>query len=207
MTLAPQKYGSPVSLVLMGSLVIAVMVIATAGEFELIGREWAKRGVGAALALLLLVLGNYWPKLFIPVDARRANPGPVLAAERFAATILVIAGLAALAVWVWWPATQMMAVAGAIVLAGFGLTAANWARVILTGGAAAQSAASGLLASQPRLTVLMLMHALFWVAVIFFADSVWGDAVSRWLTVPFLLLNGGLGLLYSRRLNRQRPAK
>tara|TARA_R110000868_G_scaffold24255_12_gene96057 strand:+ start:3963 stop:4586 length:624 start_codon:yes stop_codon:yes gene_type:complete len=207
MTLEPHKHGSPVSLVLMGGLVIAVLAIVAAGEFDLIDREWAKRGVGAALALLLLVLGNYWPKLLIPVDAWRANPGPVLAAERFAATILVIAGLAALAVWVWWPAPRMMAVAGAITLAGFGLTAANWVRVILTGGVSAQSAARGLLASQPRLTVLMLMHALFWVAVIFLADTVWGDAVSRWLIVPFILLNGALGLLYSRRLDRQGPAK
>ena len=88
MTLEPHKHGSPVSLVLMGGLVIAVLAIVAAGEFDLIDREWAKRGVGAALALLLLVLGNYWPKLLIPVDAWRANPCPVLAAERLPARSL-----------------------------------------------------------------------------------------------------------------------
>lgn len=203
MKLAPETPKSRISSVLTAILVIAVMAIAAAAEFDLIGREFAKRGVGAALAMLLLVLGNQLPKLVLPLAARQANPGPVLAAERFSATILVIAGLAALAVWIWWPAAQMMPLAGAIVLAGFGLATANWVRVILTGGVSAAVASASLLASQPRMTALMLMHGLFWVAVIFLADSIWGDAVSRWLTLPFILLNGGVAYLYSRRFKRQ----
>lgn len=203
MKLAPETPKSRISSVLTAILVIAVMAIAAAAEFDWIGREFAKRGVGAALAMLLLVLGNQLPKLVLPLAARQANPGPVLAAERFSATILVIAGLAALAVWIWWPAAQMMPLAGAIVLAGFGLATANWVRVILTGGVSAAEASTRLLASQPRMTALMLMHGLFWVAVIFLADSIWGDAVSRWLTLPFILLNGGVAYLYSRRFKRQ----
>jgi|TARA_R110002073_G_scaffold87436_2_gene207624 hypothetical protein len=203
MTLESETHGSRISTALIVILVIAVLAIAAATEFDLIAREYAKRGVGGAMALLLLVLGNQMPKLVLPVAARQANPGPVLAAERFSATILVIAGLAALAVWIWWPAAQMMPLAGAIVLAGFGLAMANWARVILTGGASAAEASTSLLASQPRMTALMLLHALFWVAVIFLADSIWGDAVSRWLTLPFILLNGGVAYLYSRRFKRQ----
>ncbi len=138
-----------ISPVLIAILVLAVLAIAAAAEFDLIDREYAKRGVGAALALLLLVLGNQLPKLILPRAVRQANPGPVLAAERFAATILVSAGLAALAVSIWWPAAEMMALAGVIVLAGFALSAANWARVILTGSAPAHAAAAGLMDHHP----------------------------------------------------------
>ncbi len=193
----------PISPVLMGVLTLVVLGLALAGEFELIGREFAKRGVGAALALLLLLLGNQLPKLMLPPAARLNNPAPLLAAERLAATILVCAGLAALAVWIWWPAQTMMAVAGVIVLTGFALAAANWARVLLAAGVPARQGVDGLLASKPRLTILMLMHVLLWVAVIFLADSVWGDAMARWLLVPFLVLNGMLAVIARRRSRRQ----
>ena len=191
------------STALIGLSTLAVMGVALAGEFELIDHELAKRGVGAGLALLLLLLGNQLPKLVLPLAARGETPALVLAAERFAAMVLVGAGLASLAVWIWWPAEQMMLVAGVIVLAGFGLAAANWARVLLVSGAAAQGASTNLGASKPRLMILILMHALLWVAVIFLADAVWGDAVSRWLVLPFLVLNGLLAVLYSRRFKRQ----
>lgn len=51
--------------------------------------------------------------------------------------------------------------------------------------------------------ILMLMHAVFWVAVIFLADSIWGDVVSRWLVVPAMILNGVLAVIYSRRAKPQ----
>lgn len=203
MTLDNQTHKPRIGAGLMAFLVLAVLAIALAGEFGLIDQVLAKRGVGASLALLLLMLGNQWPKLVLPLAARQENPAVILAAERFAATVLVGAGLAALAVWVWAPAAWMMPIAGAIVLAGFGLAAANWTRVLLTGGVLARPAAEGLGRSAPRLTVLMLLHALFWVAVIFLADSIWGDAVSRWLVLPFLILNGALAVLYQRRFKRQ----
>ena len=193
-----------VSAALVAGLAFAVLATALAGEFELIDQGLAKRGVGAALALLLLVLANQLPKLIVPLAIRRDNPAPVLAAERFAATVLVGAGLASLAVWIWWPAAQMMAVAGIIVLAGFGLASANWARLLLSGGATIREASDELVSSRPRLTILMLMHALLWVAIIFLADTIWGDAVSRWLVLPFLVLNGLLAVLYQRRFKRQR---
>ncbi|WP_417482651.1 hypothetical protein [Maricaulis sp.] len=180
-------------------LVAVVLGVALAGAFGWVDHNLARRGVGAALALLLLVLGNQFPRLVLPRAARQENPAPVLAAERFAATILVCAGLAALPVWVWWPAAQVMQVTGVIILAGFGLAAANWARVLLTGAAAAGAVCAGLMSSPARLSLLMLMHALLWVAVMFLADSIWGDVVSRWLLVPFTLLNGWLALLFARR--------
>ena len=193
-----------VSLGLTGILVAAVLGVALAGAFDLIDHALAKRGVGAALAMLLLVLGNQFPKLVLPRAARQENAPSVLAAERFAAAILVCAGLAALAVWIWWPAVQVMQVAGLVVLAGFGLAAANWVRVLLTGAARAEAITAGLMSSPTRLSLLMLMHALLWVAVIFLADSIWGDVVSRWLLVPFALLNGWLAILFARR--RGQPA-
>tara|TARA_R110002072_G_scaffold260612_2_gene419060 strand:- start:2724 stop:3338 length:615 start_codon:yes stop_codon:yes gene_type:complete len=204
MTLAPETPRSRISTALLALLVIAVIAIAAAAEFDLIDMELAKRGVGGALALLLLVLGNQLPKLVLPLAARRANPGPVLAAERFAATILVIAGLASLAVWIWWPADKMMPVASIVVLAGFGLAAANWARVILAVGGLVSQAPEGRLVPRSRMLILMLLHALLWVAVIFLADSIWGDVVSRWLTVPALILNGVLAVFYTRGTQRRR---
>ena len=199
MTADNQKSGMKVSAMLMGLLVLAVMVVALAGEFEWIGHDAAKRGVGASLALLLLLLGNQMPKLILPLAVRREKPAPILAAERFAATVLVLAGLGAMGVWIWWPADQMMALASVIVLAGFALAAANWARVLLVGGMPARQGSEGLLTSRPRLMILMLMHALFWVAVIFLADTIWGDIVSRWLVVPAMIFNGVLAVIYSRR--------
>lgn len=193
-----------VSAALVAGLAFAVLATALAGEFELIDQSLAERGVGAALAMLLLVLANQLPKLIVPLAIRRDNPAPVLAAERFAATVLVGTGLASLAVWIWWPAAQMMALAGVIVLAGFGLASANWARLLLSGGATIREASDELVSSRPRLTILMLMHALLWVAIIFLADTIWGDAVSRWLVLPFLVLNGLLAVLYQRRFKRQR---
>ena len=91
------------------------------------------------MALRLCRSGNKVPRLVLQMSVRGETPAPVLAAERFAAMVLVGAGLASLAVWIWWPAEQMMLVAGVIVLAAFGLAAANWARVLLTGGGAAIS--------------------------------------------------------------------
>ncbi|WP_339748714.1 hypothetical protein [uncultured Maricaulis sp.] len=192
-----------ISAVLILISIVAVLGIALAGEFELIDRNLAKRGVGASLALLLLLLGNQLPKLVLPLAARAENSAPVLAAERFAATVLVGAGLAALAVWIWWPAEQMMPVAGAIVLAGFGLAAANWTRVLLANGGAVRGVSNERFGSKSRLTLLMMLHALLWVAVIFLADTIWGDVVSQWLVLPFVLINGLLAVLYQRRFKRQ----
>lgn len=138
MTTENQSSKFKISAVLTGLLVLAVMAVALAGEFEWIDHDIAKRGVGASLALLLLLLGNQMPKLILPLAVRREKPAPILAAERFAATVLVVAGLAAMGVWIWWPADQMMALASVIVLAGFALAAANWARVLLVGGAPAR---------------------------------------------------------------------
>lgn len=192
-----------ISAVLILISIIAVLGLALAGEFELIDHDLAKRGVGASLALLLLLLGNQLPKLVLPLAARAENSAPVLAAERFAATVLVGAGLGALAVWIWWPVEQMMPVAGAIVLAGFGLAAANWTRVLLANGGAARDASKELAASRPRQTLLMLLHAIFWVAVIFLADTIWGDVVAQWLVLPFVLINGLVAVLYQRRFKQQ----
>jgi hypothetical protein len=192
-----------ISAVLTGLLVLAVMAVALAGEFEWINHDLAKRGVGASLGLILLVLGNQMPKLILPPAAWREQPAPILAAERFAATVLVCAGLAATAVWIWWPADTMMALASLIILAGFALAAANWARVLLLGGAPVRRGSDGLLTTGPRLMLLMLMHAVFWVAVIFLADSIWGDFVSRWLAVPAMIFNGVLAVIYARRSRGQ----
>ena len=121
--------------------------------------------------------------------------------HRISAVLILISIVAVLGIAL--AGEQMMPVAGAIVLAGFGLAAANWTRVLLANGGAVRGVSNERFGSKSRLTLLMMLHALLWVAVIFLADTIWGDVVSQWLVLPFVLINGLLAVLYQRRFKRQ----
>jgi small-conductance mechanosensitive channel len=177
----------------------ALMGFALAGQFELIDRSLAKRVVGSMFGLILMVTGNYLPKVVLPVSARRRNPARAMAAERAAGWIFVLAGLVTIAIWILLPIESVMLTAGLVGLGAFILVGANWVWLLMSGADETveipdYEPANDPATSQKRLGLLMILHALLWGFAIFLADSIWGDAVSRWMTIPFIIANSLLAI-------------
>jgi len=76
-----------------GALIIVTSLLASiAGEIGLIVPEIEKRTVGIVIAVMLIVTGNYLPKVVRPINTSNCDPIRVRAAERFAGWCFVIAG-------------------------------------------------------------------------------------------------------------------
>jgi hypothetical protein len=194
------KNGAPKIILFLAALMFAALMgFALAGEFELVGRDLAKRGVGSMFGLIMAISGNYLPKVVLPVRARRRNPARAMAAERAAGWIFVLAGLISVAIWTLLPIEKVMLTASLVGLGAFLLVAANWVWLVMGSTAAAANTIEEEVTIDPataqkRLGLYMILHALLWGLAIFLADSIWGDVVSRWMTVPFIIANSLLAV-------------
>lgn len=188
--------GFSLSSLLTAGLVLAVGVLALGKEFDLIDPLLARRGVGIAFGGLLMLAGNFLPKLVLPASARTRNPGRAAATERRAGWIFVATGIAVIVAWLLVPAGQGFLVTAAIGLAGFALVGVDAAALILSPAIAPDDSDA---APQPatqvqRRTLFMVLHALLWVFAIFLADALWGDNASKWMVIGFVIANGALAV-------------
>jgi hypothetical protein len=194
------KAGAPKIILVMAAIMFAALMgFALAGEFELIERNLAKRIVGSMFGLIMMVSGNYLPKVVLPVSARRRNPARAMAAERAAGWIFVLAGLISVAVWALVPIEKVMLTASVIGLGAFLLVGANWVWLVVGRTEVAvdtpdEGSTIDPISANKRLGLFMILHALLWGSAIFLVDSIWGDAASRWMVVPFIIANSLLAV-------------
>jgi hypothetical protein len=86
------------------------------------------------------------------------------------------------------PSDDLMTYSSLVGLCAFGLVGAMWARLALSPREAALE--TNPTAQAKRMALKQILFALFWVFAIFLADSLWGDDVSRWMAVGYIVIAG-----------------
>jgi hypothetical protein len=206
-----QKTGKTTAL-LVGGLVIAVLVFALAKEFSVIDGAIAKRVVGMLFGAILIVAGNFLPKIVQPLNAQPRDMAKTKAVERFAGQTFVVAGIVYIAVWVLARPEHAMLISSAIGLIAFALVGAICVRIAFStppGNQPAIGNATGEHAAASRMTFLFIFHALAWVFAMFFVDSLWGDKAAPWMVIGFVMANGLLatGRTISRSNNNRKAGE
>lgn len=178
---------TPRPLIAMTTTIVACAVVLMAfgvGKLtETLDPLVARRGVGVMIGLMLMVTGNFLPKLrlFQPATAA-ANSDTI---NRFAGWTFVICGLAFATVFLLAPADKVFIVPPLIVMAGFLAVLARW---LMSKGKRASRLSLQL--TPGRLALATMLATVLGTCAIFLADAVWGDNVSRWTAIlfPFILL-------------------
>ncbi len=85
-----------------------------------------ERLFGVMLGLTLVVTGNFLPKTVRPLTRQHCDTARLQTIERYAGWILVVAGLAHAAIWIFAPAGSANMAALMVVAAAFFLIAAIW---------------------------------------------------------------------------------
>lgn len=185
--------------VLIALLAATVMLIGAGKMTGLVDGFAAKRGIGVAFGLMMILTGNVIPKLVLPVGTEGQGAAGALAAERLVAWTFVLTGFVCTALWLFAPADHVMLVSSALGLCTFAVAGLYW--LIQT------SARSGRYDDQvplrARFGILLLLHTLAWCFAIFGADAIWGDTVAQWLAMVFVVVNGLLGIPMTRALLRR----
>jgi hypothetical protein len=170
-------------------------------------RGWWSAGVllslGGAVVGIVLVLGNALPKLVRPFWMHGNDPARVMAADRFAGWIFVLAGIVFVALWAFAPTEHVMRISALVGLAAFGLVAASQFRPSLgrerARGHAATEGDAATTGVAKRWVLIYFFHAVLWVFAMFLAESIWGDRAAQWMSIAFVLANGALMFAHRRR--------
>ncbi|MCI4644677.1 MAG: hypothetical protein MRY64_07840 [Hyphomonadaceae bacterium] len=167
------------------AVVIFMMIFAVAKKTGYADPAFAKRGAAAMLGLMLVIAGNFVPKmrLFQPAKGNLAGASAV---DRFAGWVFVICGLAFSTVWLFAPLDKAMLGSPMIGVAGFLLVLARW--LSWRRGQAGSLVPSF---TPGRALVGLLLLSILWAFAIFFVDAIWGDAVAQWTSIVFIIILGG----------------
>lgn len=170
---------------------------ALAQELELVQRAHARSAVVMGLCALVMVLGNVLPKLVSPLS----TPGRDAVADRRAGWAISLTGLAALLTWWVAPDASALLLTSLVGFGGLALVGGSWLwRRVEAAGAEDQGRKLEPLSRHTllstRAAVGLLLHAVFWVFVIFLADATWGDVAARWVVVVFMVANGVLAATF-----------
>lgn len=100
--------------ILFGGLVTTVLGAAIAKESGLLASADAKRVIGVAFGIILMLAGNMLPKLVLPLKARSGNPALKLAADRMAGLTFTLAGIAYMSIWIFAPSQSAMLISSIV---------------------------------------------------------------------------------------------
>lgn len=187
---------SSVALVLVLLAFAGVVIAKESGQIDGV---MAKRGVGALLGLMMVVTGNFLPKLIFPLT-RSARVG---AAERLCGWILVLTGLTLVVAFAVLP-DEGVAFQGALIgLAGFagvGLTliGSGWSAPRAGIADPAELAGTSPVANRSakaRVSAIFILHAVAWALAMFVADAIWDDPAAIWMVIGFTIANSLLALV------------
>jgi hypothetical protein len=170
-----------------GTVMAAMLAFGVAKRTGALDPDLARRGAAAMLGLMLIVTGNYIPKLrlFQPSGTQTGAS----AVDRFAGWTLVAAGLAFIGIWLLAPIDTAMLASPMIGAAGLLLVLARW----LIWGERTGGTGSVLPRPTPaRAATFMLLLSLLWTFAIFFADTIWGDGVAQWMAMGFIIALGAV---------------
>ena len=174
----------------LGSVCAIFVTFAVAKKIGALDPIDAKRCTAATLGFVLVIAGNFMPKIGLFYNGDE-NYAQAKAAERFAGIVFVSAGLGFVSLWIFTPLEVAMFASPILGIAAFGATAIHWmsqkrsSRLTLElkgiAGVNQESTLAG------RIVILQILFAILSVFVIFLADAIWGDSVSQSLAMVLAL--------------------
>jgi hypothetical protein len=193
----------PVKAAVLGFLSLAgvLMAIAAAERIGVIEATVSRRAIGLVVGVMSVVIGNFLPKTR-PLNVPGGNHAKATAAERLAGWILVLAGIAYIALFAFAPLEQARPISSIIGISAILMIAANWAW--LARGAFSRSqqtdqetAALREQGAEKRRLIAFLLFAFFWIfatacAAFLFEDKRWVKGLGLWTTLGFPLFYAGL---------------
>jgi hypothetical protein len=193
-------YTRPMKTVIFGFLgfTVAAMALAFSQKLGLLDAAVVKRGMGLILGITVVVTGNFLPKTR-PLNAPGVNPsGAAAAAERFAGWILVMVGIAYVALFSFAPLDRARTISAVLGISAMVLIAANWAWLVrgaLLGRreTSEDTAPERAFLMEKRRLIVPLLFAFFYTlatacTVFLLHDSHQIDEVSWWLFLGFWLV-------------------
>ena len=189
-------------------LVGTVTAVAVAKGVGLLEAAAARRAIGLLIGLMALVIGNFLPKLR-PLNSPDANPAEGRAAERFAGWILVLAGIAYIALFLFAPLDQAGRFSSVLGVCALMAIAANWVwlrRAVLWRSRQIARKTAGLTErAKERKLVIWLLFAFAYVfatasSVFLFHNRPWVHDFGSWIVLGFGMVYAVLyGVLESSR--------
>jgi hypothetical protein len=175
---------------------LLAMAIGLADKMGVIDSEFAKRAIGFAIGLMLVVVGNSLPKLR-PLHSSRAKANST-ASERLSGWALVLAGSAWIALFAFAPLNLARYVAAVIGIGAVTLIAVNWtwsARGTFFGIRTEneRTAIFGAMSEGPRRMIGYLLFAFFFVVItacvkFLIVEKPVADQVASWMLFAFCLV-------------------
>jgi hypothetical protein len=189
---------------------LLLMAIGLADEMGIIESVVAKRAIGFAIGLMLVVVGNSLPKLR-PLHSSRAQVNST-ASERLSGWALVLAGSAWIALFAIAPLNLARQVAAVIGIGAVTLIAVNWTwlarqtffvRTENEGTAIPVAMSAG-----PRRMIGYLLFAFFFVIItacvkFLIVEKPLADQVASWMLLFFGVLYAGLFAVLEHRHARK----
>ena len=189
-------------------LVGIVTAVAVAKGMGFLEAAAARRAIGLLIGVMALVVGNFLPKLR-PLNSPDANPVEGMAAERFAGWILVLAGIAYIALFLFSPLDQAGRFSSVIGICALMAIGANWAwlrRAALWRSRQTAGKTAGLTErAEERKLVVWLLFAFAYVfatasSVSLFHNTPWVHDLGSWIVLGFGTMYAVLyGVLESSR--------
>jgi hypothetical protein len=192
----------PIYAAVVGFLGVTLLTIAIglADKIGAIDSEVAKRAIGFAIGLMLVVVGNSLPKLR-PLHSSGAKANST-ASERLSGWALVLAGSAWIALFAFAPLNLARHVAAVIGIGAVTLIAVNWtwlARRTFFGDRSENEASAipVAISAGPRRVIGYLLFAFFFVVItacvkFLIVDKPLADQVASWMLFLFGVLYAGL---------------
>lgn len=189
------------------SLVGIVTGVAAAKGMGFLEATAARRAIGVLIGVMALVIGNFLPKLR-PLNSPD-DPAKGMAAERFAGWILVLAGIAYFALFLFAALDQAGRFSSLIGICALLAIAANWAwlrrAVLWRSRQIARKTAGSTERAEERKLVIWLLFAFAYVfatacSVFLFHNRPWVHDFGSWIVLGFGMMYAVLyGVLESRR--------
>ncbi len=183
------------------ALMVATTALAAVKVWGVIDARTSMRGFGLLIGLMIVVMGNFLPKIR-PLRTTDGAQGPAMAAERSAGWILVLAGITYLALFAFAPLELARTVSSIVGICAIVVVAANWAwksRGMLAGIEARceDSTALDRQTDQRRKLIANLLFAFLWVLAaactkFLFGNRPWISDIASWMTVGFSILYAAL---------------
>jgi hypothetical protein len=171
----------------------------------------AKRGIGFSIGLMLVVVGNFLPKLR-PLHLSRATANSA-AIERLSGWTLVLAGCGWIALFAFAPLIQARYAAALIGIAAVTLIAVNWIRlarrtILRIRKVNERTANPFVVLAGPRRLVGYLLFAFFFVVItacvkFLVTEKHLADQLTSWMLFVFGMLYAGLFAVLEYRQTRK----